>query len=219
MKSLTPQDWMEDAACTSPTADPDWWYSNKPHLRERAAMYCLSCPVREQCAEAGKNEQHGIWGGELKTGAPEYPTCKGDCGRALRPVHTLAADHPGTIQTAASGHCRPCWDQLGERKPRRSMPTHCEGCARRLRPGGRKSAEFPGTVAHHSHGRCGACVRYGDKPRTTRPEPPRQCTDCGWTLRPRHVKAADAPSTREHKGRGMCGTCYDRDYKKRKQNK
>ena len=56
--------WHADAACrgqvdvmfptTTQGRRPDW---------DAAKALCERCPVRRQCAEQGRNEAHGVWGG------------------------------------------------------------------------------------------------------------------------------------------------------------
>ena len=55
--------WQEDAACRD--ADPELFFSNEENDRERALLYCSSCPVRTECLEhaLATREVYGIWGG------------------------------------------------------------------------------------------------------------------------------------------------------------
>ena len=50
-------------------AAPDDWFSTSPAVQARAVAICGMCPVRARCAELGRDEQHGVWAGEVK-GAP-----------------------------------------------------------------------------------------------------------------------------------------------------
>lgn len=59
--------WVADAACGG-TGDVMWpdALSNAEHRRQVAAAistYCRVCPVKAECALAGKDEPYGIWGG------------------------------------------------------------------------------------------------------------------------------------------------------------
>jgi AraC-like DNA-binding protein len=44
-------------------ADPDVWFSETAENIAQAKEACGFCPVRAECAELGKNEEFGIWGG------------------------------------------------------------------------------------------------------------------------------------------------------------
>ncbi len=59
------QPWYGQAACRGTDVEvffveagnhrfPDW---------SQALRFCRNCPVREECLEAGINEEYGIWGG------------------------------------------------------------------------------------------------------------------------------------------------------------
>ena len=37
-------------------------FTSRHHL-ERVKQICATCPVRQQCAESGRNEPYGIWAG------------------------------------------------------------------------------------------------------------------------------------------------------------
>ena len=59
--------WLTRAACRHlPT---DWWYPPAPITpaatvnMHRAKRICATCPVTDQCLEAGMDEDYGIWGG------------------------------------------------------------------------------------------------------------------------------------------------------------
>ncbi|MFF0481090.1 WhiB family transcriptional regulator [Streptomyces sp. NPDC004435] len=43
--------------------DPEVWFSMKAEDVQAAKDACSFCPVREECAEMGRNEEFGIWGG------------------------------------------------------------------------------------------------------------------------------------------------------------
>lgn len=62
--------WQEAAACRgvayddpagNPFFPPEQPGKNTPLAQ--ALVYCTVCPVVEECAEAGRHERHGIWGG------------------------------------------------------------------------------------------------------------------------------------------------------------
>lgn len=61
-------DWQLEALCRT-TGEPDDWGdvdSRTPAERLTFPLsVCEACPVRAQCAEAGRNEEFGIWGGTL----------------------------------------------------------------------------------------------------------------------------------------------------------
>ena len=44
-------------------ADPDLWFSERAEDIAQAKEACGFCPVRTECAELGKNEEFGVWGG------------------------------------------------------------------------------------------------------------------------------------------------------------
>lgn len=49
------------APCTE--TDPELWYSEDHKERAQAAKICGTCPLVFECAEAGRDEKWGIWGG------------------------------------------------------------------------------------------------------------------------------------------------------------
>ena len=53
--------WHRDALCRG--MDPDIFFPTSSELVQQAVYICLACPVRVQCAESGKGETEGIWGG------------------------------------------------------------------------------------------------------------------------------------------------------------
>lgn len=83
MLKLTYPEWMTDAACRGVADDcffgPDFedrpegmsaqeWRGVHSGLTRRADLgakirYCLSCPVRSECARYGWNEDEGVYGG------------------------------------------------------------------------------------------------------------------------------------------------------------
>ncbi len=44
-------------------ADPELWFSERAEDITQAKEACGFCPVREECAELGDNEEFGVWGG------------------------------------------------------------------------------------------------------------------------------------------------------------
>lgn len=53
--------WQTDAACRG--MDPALWYPERGADTDPAKEICAHCPVRADCAEAGRPERFGIWGG------------------------------------------------------------------------------------------------------------------------------------------------------------
>ncbi|MBT2541358.1 WhiB family transcriptional regulator [Streptomyces sp. ISL-44] len=44
-------------------ANPDSWFSESAEELTEAKEACGFCPVRAECAELGRDEEFGIWGG------------------------------------------------------------------------------------------------------------------------------------------------------------
>lgn len=42
---------------------PDKWFSESESAITEAKQGCARCPVREECATLGENEDFGVWGG------------------------------------------------------------------------------------------------------------------------------------------------------------
>jgi len=40
----------------------DLWFSDDEDEQAEAITICKMCPARERCAEAGENEEWGVWG-------------------------------------------------------------------------------------------------------------------------------------------------------------
>ena len=63
---LTPQSWMQQAACAG-HADPDLWFPEhgEAERRQEALRICATCPVRDACLSYALSmpSQPGIWGG------------------------------------------------------------------------------------------------------------------------------------------------------------
>jgi WhiB family redox-sensing transcriptional regulator len=70
---LTNTDWITDAACRGESElffAPAGERPGRRITRETMALaICATCPVRHACADAGADEEYGIWGGIIKGGA------------------------------------------------------------------------------------------------------------------------------------------------------
>ena len=53
--------WQELALCAQ--VDPELWFPEKGASAKPAKRICARCPVQFPCAQAGRDEEHGIWGG------------------------------------------------------------------------------------------------------------------------------------------------------------
>lgn len=63
--------WHADAACRDVGLDVMFpsavgSHGTKGRAVEEAEAICWTCPVRSECAEAGRNERHGVWGGRYR---------------------------------------------------------------------------------------------------------------------------------------------------------
>lgn len=63
--------WHADAACRDVGLDVMFpsavgSHGTKGRAVKEAEAICWTCPVRSECAEAGRNERHGIWGGRYR---------------------------------------------------------------------------------------------------------------------------------------------------------
>ena len=68
LQEVRPGRWWAAAACHPDRySDPDdVFFPGKSRKKlERALRVCALCPVIRQCAEAGKDEEVGVWGGRL----------------------------------------------------------------------------------------------------------------------------------------------------------
>lgn len=69
VRLVEPQPWMIDAACRG--MGPKAFVPDAPAHRDRQSVrrymkakeVCATCPVTAQCAEYGRDERHGVWGG------------------------------------------------------------------------------------------------------------------------------------------------------------
>ncbi|MBZ2197254.1 WhiB family transcriptional regulator [Ruania sp. N2-46] len=57
-----PRAWMRDAVCAEIAGDL-WFPERGEGGIDAAVAICRTCPVMEQCREAGQGERFGIWGG------------------------------------------------------------------------------------------------------------------------------------------------------------
>jgi len=53
--------WFRDAACRG--MHPDLFFPGRGEPTAQVKAICAGCPVRDDCAEYGRDEQYGIWGG------------------------------------------------------------------------------------------------------------------------------------------------------------
>jgi WhiB family transcriptional regulator, redox-sensing transcriptional regulator len=53
--------WQDEALCAE--IGGDLWFPDKGESTTGAKFVCRRCPVRVPCAEAGRDERFGIWGG------------------------------------------------------------------------------------------------------------------------------------------------------------
>lgn len=61
MRLRTSQTWKLDGACRQ--HDPAIFFPSQGEDVRPARAICFTCPVFDQCYEAGIREKHGIWGG------------------------------------------------------------------------------------------------------------------------------------------------------------
>lgn len=75
-------EWMARGLCRE--VDPDIFFPSQGESSARAKRICVRCEVREQCAEWGKDENFGVWGGRQRDRGRsrhyEDRTCIGLCG-------------------------------------------------------------------------------------------------------------------------------------------
>lgn len=78
--------WKFRAACNTTSPETDHWYTPtripgekreakgaKKARLQLALAACDTCPVRRECGDAGRDEEHGIWGGVDKAAAKPKP--------------------------------------------------------------------------------------------------------------------------------------------------
>lgn len=57
-------DWRRQAACRG--LDPDLFFPERGNAATEAKAVCATCPVTEECYEAGRLEFYGVWGGKTR---------------------------------------------------------------------------------------------------------------------------------------------------------
>lgn len=56
--------WSDDAACAQMDTELFYAIPSDRSAIKQAKRICARCPVIAECADAGKNDQFGIWGGQ-----------------------------------------------------------------------------------------------------------------------------------------------------------
>lgn len=58
-------DWHQHAACRGGEMIHIFFpqLTSRKHVDRVSTEICSTCPVRRQCADAGRNEPYGIWAG------------------------------------------------------------------------------------------------------------------------------------------------------------
>lgn len=103
-------DWHQRAACRG--LDPELFFPLAGHDAKEAKAVCRTCPVKEPCYEAGRDEYFGVWGGttrkerqmaELGHLTGRVPT-RGCwlCGMPCEPRHRYCSDECRARARAAS---------------------------------------------------------------------------------------------------------------------
>jgi len=57
--------WHGQAACRG--RHDEWWPDDYRTSAVKLAKVCARCPVRRQCADAGRTEAYGFWSGEPRS--------------------------------------------------------------------------------------------------------------------------------------------------------
>ena len=91
-------EWRTRAACLGTDTNIFFPIDSGRPAWEQAKQICNRCPVQTQCAETGRHEQFGMWGGTTPVERHGKKKC--------RAGHTLAKW--GFQQTAGHIECRAC---------------------------------------------------------------------------------------------------------------
>lgn len=84
-------DWLDDAACAGLPTGMFFPLPGDQRTPERAKRICLRCPVRPECADYGRDERFGIWGGETPRERNKRFRTTGDLVPALGSARRLRA--------------------------------------------------------------------------------------------------------------------------------
>lgn len=118
--------WQDNAACRG--MNTAIFYPS-PDLTHAAQQVCAGCPVRTECAAAGRAEEHGVWAGELRDYRSPVPRPRqrkprqrrcAVCGRVFEPT----GNGVGTVR--CSMECRAEWDRMRQRNARRQSQGRTE---------------------------------------------------------------------------------------------
>ncbi|MGX6513270.1 hypothetical protein [Rhodococcus sp. SJ-2] len=91
------------------------------------------------------------------------------CGDRLRPYHSYAVDHPGTVARSSADECQSCYRAIkegrtpGTKAKRQRPPSHCLGCELTMRP----ALHPEGEVRHEGRGYCTRCYSSKGKRKQT----------------------------------------------------
>lgn len=144
----------------------------------------------------------------------KFMTCRGTCGRTLRPTSVKLADAPDTVAYKLNGYCARCLNAQNTTTKRTQMPERCVGgCYRKLRRQNESIEDYPGSVIHRGRGMCASCYTKktaGASMKPRRPVPTYCLGPCGRELRKGHQTIKDRPGTVKHQGRGYCQSCYEK---------
>lgn len=84
-------DWLDDAACAGLPTGMFFPLPGDTKTPERAKRICLRCPVKPECADYGRDERFGIWGGETPRERNKRLRTTGDLVPALGSARRLRA--------------------------------------------------------------------------------------------------------------------------------
>lgn len=121
-------DWRSDAACRG--EDPALFFPGRGGSVDAALAVCDRCPVRAECADAGRTEYSGVWGGMSERQRRLLRSHRLDCPRCGRQFATV------TMRSAHQTTCgRPVrhGSIAGYSAHRRSGETPCPPCAEAYR--------------------------------------------------------------------------------------